>query len=540
MLAATLLLAALHLVSAKRVDVAKKLAVIRSEESSREETQELAQREARNGQKGKWDSSTPHVARALSAGGLVAPNLLSDEAKTQGSFWHHQWKYAGWSYSDKLQGPERMDNIYMCGSSKDKFMTTLRTYQEMVTRRMFLPDAQYREALVWFEDTGRSALARVVPEEEPCAPATVRRCSLSKSMKLCTRSWDDPSPWCAQAGQKTLLAATVPSNESSAPSVEYTWDQYLGFMNKPETPGMGVSTDGSLGPISHESYAGPFAQQKYPMPVLAGRLAMADPNRMPITRADAHFTTSKQALKLPVAMFGRHQIRTGIAGKGQLGRWGPNFAADPVVTRWNPIERKFQVAMGVRGDSGQYALPGGMKEPGDDVTSTVLKEFIEEVMGNMVDDFRDLASTCFQKAASGEPGKSGNTIRLADCMFLEMMVACIHHPERATSIYRGIVDDPRNTDNAWMETDAVWIHINDCEPGPLAQASAGNLTLSDPLSEHSLSTQIANSVELTPATDVSKARFRTFTDIDLDRELYASHGYMLRGLQKYFKNVEAA
>lgn len=26
--------------------------------------------------------------------------------------------------------------------------------------------------------------------------------------------------------------------------------------------------------------------------------------------------------------------RTGIIGRGLLGRWGPNHAADPIVTRW--------------------------------------------------------------------------------------------------------------------------------------------------------------------------------------------------------------
>ena len=27
--------------------------------------------------------------------------------------------------------------------------------------------------------------------------------------------------------------------------------------------------------------------------------------------------------------------RTGMVGRGLLGRWGPNHAADPVVTRYN-------------------------------------------------------------------------------------------------------------------------------------------------------------------------------------------------------------
>lgn len=26
--------------------------------------------------------------------------------------------------------------------------------------------------------------------------------------------------------------------------------------------------------------------------------------------------------------------RTGIQGRGLLGRWGPNHAADPILTRW--------------------------------------------------------------------------------------------------------------------------------------------------------------------------------------------------------------
>lgn len=30
--------------------------------------------------------------------------------------------------------------------------------------------------------------------------------------------------------------------------------------------------------------------------------------------------------------------RTGIVGRGVLGRWGPNHAADPVVTRWKRTE----------------------------------------------------------------------------------------------------------------------------------------------------------------------------------------------------------
>ena len=30
--------------------------------------------------------------------------------------------------------------------------------------------------------------------------------------------------------------------------------------------------------------------------------------------------------------------RTGVSGRGVLGKWGPNHAADPVVTRWKRNE----------------------------------------------------------------------------------------------------------------------------------------------------------------------------------------------------------
>ena len=34
--------------------------------------------------------------------------------------------------------------------------------------------------------------------------------------------------------------------------------------------------------------------------------------------------------------------RTGLAGRGLLGKWGPNHAADPIVTRWEPLTGHLQ------------------------------------------------------------------------------------------------------------------------------------------------------------------------------------------------------
>lgn len=60
--------------------------------------------------------------------------------------------------------------------------------------------------------------------------------------------------------------------------------------------------------------------------------------------------------------------RTGIRGRGRLGRWGPNHAADPVVTRWKRDENGFLIIRDDkpvlefvairRHDNGQWAIPG--------------------------------------------------------------------------------------------------------------------------------------------------------------------------------------
>ena len=138
--------------------------------------------------------------------------------------------------------------------------------------------------------------------------------------------------------------------------------------------------------------------------------------------------------------------RTGMTGRGLLGVWGPNHAADPIVTRFkrdvegeilcnsdgNPI---LECVLINRADTGEWALPGGMVEAGDTVSLTLKKEFGEEAMGS-------LEATAEKRA---EIKASVNTLFASG----------------GKDIYRGYVDDPRNTDNAWMETVAVNFHDAD-------------------------------------------------------------------------------
>ena len=122
--------------------------------------------------------------------------------------------------------------------------------------------------------------------------------------------------------------------------------------------------------------------------------------------------------------------RTGICGRGLLGKWGPNYAADPIVTRFDPITGNLQMAAILRKDTNQWAIPGGMVDAGELVSRTLRREFKEEA-GN----FHGKDKVDFDK--------------LVDELF-----------KTGKEVYSGYTDDPRNTDNAWIETNAFHFHCN--------------------------------------------------------------------------------
>jgi ADP-ribose pyrophosphatase len=166
--------------------------------------------------------------------------------------------------------------------------------------------------------------------------------------------------------------------------------------------------------------------------------------------------------------------RTGLQNRGLLGKWGPNFAADPLITRQDPSDStKLQLVVIKRKDTGEWAFPGGMVDKGEMVSVTVRREFAEEA-GNVPEDQRE------------------NYQKLLDELFIS-----------PTVVYQGYVDDPRNTDNSWMETTVMHFHCSQ-ELGQMLPLQAGD--------------------------DASHVRWLLLDkEVDVDAlQLYADHGRFLK------------
>lgn len=109
-----------------------------------------------------------------------------------------------------------------------------------------------------------------------------------------------------------------------------------------------------------------------------------------------------------------------------------------------------------------WAIPGGMVDPNEKIASTLKREFIEETLRR----------------------SSKLTEQIIDAFF----------SENSTEIYSGYVDDPRNTDNSWMETTACNFHDD-----------SGN---------------VLNALTFEAGSDARRVKW---LDIDRDLKLYANH-----------------
>lgn len=155
--------------------------------------------------------------------------------------------------------------------------------------------------------------------------------------------------------------------------------------------------------VSYEVYEPPF----YESPGIIGKpwadLKHDDPSFNPkFNKLDgnvnrvSHVGAYRVVNNLPINPFGR----TGITGRGILGRYAVNHAADPIVSTWKRDDQKqivkdtetkkpiLRILCIQRGDTGDIALPGGMVDPGEQVSVTLKREFIEEALNGKVEEFQ--------------------------------------------------------------------------------------------------------------------------------------------------------
>uniref|UniRef100_A0A2K6B660 Transient receptor potential cation channel subfamily M member 2 n=1 Tax=Macaca nemestrina TaxID=9545 RepID=A0A2K6B660_MACNE len=122
--------------------------------------------------------------------------------------------------------------------------------------------------------------------------------------------------------------------------------------------------------------------------------------------------------------------RTGLRGRGSLSCFGPNHTLYPMVTRWRrnedgaicrkSIKKMLEVLVVKLRLSEHWALPGGSREPGETL-----------------------------------PRKLKRILRQEHWLSFENLLM------RGMEVYKGYMDDPRNTDNAWIETVAISVHFQD-------------------------------------------------------------------------------
>jgi 8-oxo-dGTP pyrophosphatase MutT (NUDIX family) len=156
---------------------------------------------------------------------------------------------------------------------------------------------------------------------------------------------------------------------------------------------------------------------------------------------------------------------TGIYGRGLWFRWGANEAVDPIVVRYNIQKRIHEVLLvrkaGIQDLENSLAFPGGMGEGDESIERTLRRELSEEA----VKDTSALSELLDESKCSRK------------------------------IVYKGPVDDYRNTDNAFATTTAVFI---DC------------------------SIAVGNKLELS-VTDTEEIEQAAWYAIDTVTSMYASH-----------------
>ena len=145
-------------------------------------------------------------------------------------------------------------------------------------------------------------------------------------------------------------------------------------------------------------------------------------------------------------------------GRGKLYSWGPNHAADLILTRLSK-EGKGQgreLLAIRRRDTGEWAVIGGFINQGERPEEAATREFGEEALGIAEDEGEEEGGGGGGGGgggaqAKGEKEGSGERARA--------LLSQLCPPSALRCVYRGYVDDARNTDGAWIETAAFAVDL---------------------------------------------------------------------------------
>jgi len=208
--------------------------------------------------------------------------------------------------------------------------------------------------------------------------------------------------------------------------------------------------------------------------------------------------------------------RTGSSGRGLLGKWGGNQAGDPLFTSFEKNEKGELILRNdlptlrfigiIRKDKGggdsEKALPGGM------LNYKTLPDGTTEYECYLYGTIRELFEESFD--ITEDEGK-------AEKAYVEKLIksdgyilfGCTDKAEKSCAT-DGVIDDPRNTDHAWMEGVTVAWHDTD---GQIFDKLVSKLKAGD---------------------DAAKAYVMSYHPDDVDFEMFALHGEYIK---QHYKNL---
>ncbi|XP_035685384.1 transient receptor potential cation channel subfamily M member-like 2 [Branchiostoma floridae] len=165
--------------------------------------------------------------------------------------------------------------------------------------------------------------------------------------------------------------------------------------------------------------------------------------------------------------------RTGLRGKGALFRWGPNHSMLAICTRWkrsvDPAtgdeQEEYLLVEGKRvleflsykePDFEEWAIPGAMTAGLESKYSVLHRAFCTKALGKQL-----AVVNRHMDESKVKQLFEAYTVDERDCTPSERDDPI--ETFSAAMIYRGYVDDPRNTDSAWVETEAWHFHYESGE-----------------------------------------------------------------------------